>query len=208
MIDKKFLKLSPYEYLKACHEGVYCRDKGHDLRGVSVITYRQGLYYSSIENNGLLHVDILRDIERDIFDPIVSGTYFNDGVPEHVYIFMNRESVDIHFPDNGKMSTVQLKLILDFIKDVSTYNSEVQENERLLIWFESWNGIDIPSVYFIDDMDREAFSSLLEHVSTPEELEKGIPLEVLELERVVGKVPTEEEIEKTKKDFFDSSKRI
>lgn len=167
MIQKKNLELSPYELLK--------KSKGESVKGVGVVTDQQGIFYSKLDSNDFkTHYGICKDIEKEIY-PNLTRSEIEERINDNTYIFLTEYDAIIHFPENIQISLSQFYFILEFIKDISKYNREVDEKIPITL---HWYGkiIDLYDIYEISEEKAREWSKMIR------------PSHDLKDEKIIGKV--------------------
>ena len=122
MVDKRSIKLSPYEF--------FC--KYRNRRSVAVITDKQYIFYSQILGDDYrTHDNIVVDIEttihpnslREGWDAFRSNNLYTFGVGTGYF--------RIDFPDNKELSMNQVTFLLELLNEIDKYNQEANDNSKI-----------------------------------------------------------------------------
>ena len=126
-MEERCFQITPYEYLK---------QDIHSIKGVSIITDQQNVFYGVLrENDFRTHYGLSKDIERMIHPGSNLDLYQN-----HTYIFLLQDEVIINLPEDGTISQNQIDGIMSFITDIERYNQEVDEQSRISMKVMAWHG--------------------------------------------------------------------
>ena len=114
MIDKECLKLSLSEYFS------YCQKK--PIRGLALITDKQYIFYSQINNDCLIHNDIAIILENQIHPHY--KIYSIDAIrSSHIVIFSLGQELFIELSRTGEISLSQYLFLEEILKDIEKLNS-------------------------------------------------------------------------------------
>lgn len=182
MIDKKCLKLSLSDYFETC--------KIRFMRGLILITDKQYLFYSDINNIYKTHNDIVINLENLIHPN--HKVYSIDAVREtHVLVSSLGNELFIELPKNRNLSYSQYLFLYKILKEVEEINFKLDEKIGIVI-------INDQLVYENDNPDIILIISILKKL-----INKHI---LFGEEKIIGKYLKNDYIFKTMKFYIGLEK--
>ena len=122
MNDKNF-SLNLYDYL------VYC--KNESVRGVCLITDKQYIFYTQLDNSDITHDEIYTKLENEIHPNDVRDG-FKAIRNNNIHIASVGHELVIYLPDNKLLSLNQYKYIINMLNEVDRFNKE--NNTDILLY--------------------------------------------------------------------------
>ena len=122
-MNDKNLSLNLYEYL------VYSQDKS--VRGVSLITDKQYIFYTQLDNSDITHDKIYTKLENEIH-PNDKRDGFKAIRDNNIHIASVGHELVIYLPDNKLLSLNQYKYIINMLNEVDRFNKE--NNTNILLY--------------------------------------------------------------------------
>lgn len=175
-IDKKSLKLNPYEYFQ------YCNNKRR-IRGAAVITDKQCIFYSQLLDNDYgTHNDIDIKIENAIH-PNNQKNGWDGYYSNHAYMASVGKELIISMPENGELTSSQAQFMLNILDQTNKFNIE-QEDENKKIKIDLFDNPDHESIF-----DTKNIELLKQKIKS--RVTNNITLEE---EEIIGTTLTKEEI--------------
>ena len=122
-MNGKNLSLNLYDYL------VYSQNKS--VRGVSLITDKQYIFYTQLDNSDITHDEIYTKLENEIH-PNDKRDGFKAIRDNNIHIASVGHELVIYLPDNKLLSFNQYKYIINMINEVDRFNKE--NNTNILLY--------------------------------------------------------------------------
>ncbi len=134
-----------------------------------VITDNQVAFSTNIGDRSITHYDLVKEIEMRMY-PDLTNFEREEKRDENLHIFLMDLGAMISFPDNGKISSPQVSMMIDFIKDLSKYNREVPAPKRIPISIDG--PVRIKDLFDISELDRKVLKEWKKYSRPSKELDK------------------------------------
>ena len=122
-MNDKNLSLNLYNYL------VYSQNKS--VRGVSLITDKQYIFYTQLDNSDITHDKIYTKLEN-VIHPNDTKLGFNAIRDNNIHIASVGQELVIYLPDNKLLSLNQYKFIINMLNEVDKFNRD--NNTNILLY--------------------------------------------------------------------------
>ena len=122
-MNYKYLSLNLYDYL------AYSQNK--PVRGVSLITDKQCIFYTQLDNSDITHDEIYTKLENEIHPNDVRDG-FKAIRNSNIHIASVGHELVIYLPDNKLLSLNQYKYLCNMLNEVDRFNKE--NNTDILLY--------------------------------------------------------------------------
>ena len=122
-MNDKNLSLNLYDYL------VYSQNKS--VRGVSLITDKQYIFYTQLDNSDITHDEIYTKLENEIH-PNDKRDGFKAIRNNNIHIASVGHELVIYLPDNKLLSLNQYKYLCNMLNEVDRFNKD--NNTNILLY--------------------------------------------------------------------------
>lgn len=123
MINKKNLEMNVYDYFKYC--------VNNSIRGVSVVTDKQCIFYTQVDNDNCTHEQLCAKIENEIH-PDNKKEGLQSLRKNNTYVTSLGKELTIFLPKNWLFSLSQFKFLEKLLNQIDKYNKDY--NKEVLIY--------------------------------------------------------------------------
>ena len=188
MVSEKSKKMSVYEYFNYCK-----RRKG--TRGVAVITDKQYVFYSQVEENDYTtHDGIFIKIEGELHSNGATANW-NDIRQNDMFVASLGKELIIFLPSNKELSMSQYSFLCDILDQVIKFNSEQEKEDQIEIYVWGAKNISEEKHTDIEKLKKDLYANVTKSIVINEEKIIG---KTLDRETIINNIKYHIDIESVK----------